>query len=78
MAELQMLEKEKVREYESAKYEKDLEVKLLEKQIELERVQKMSSLDNSSQKDIIKHQDVRANIPKLPTLLKSQITWMHI
>lgn len=26
----------------------------------------MSSLDSSSQKDVIKHQDVRAKIPKLP------------
>lgn len=66
MAELQMLEKDKVREYELAKYERELEVKLLEKQIKLERVQKMSSLDSSSQKDSIKHQDVRAKIPKLP------------
>ena len=47
MAELDLIEKDKVREYELAKYEKEVEVQLSEKKVELEKVQVMATIDAS-------------------------------
>ena len=61
LAEIQALEKEKEREYELAKHEIEMKVQILEKQIELEKVHKLSVSGIGD-----KSQEVKAKIPKLP------------
>ena len=61
LAEIQAQEKEKEREYELANYEIEIKVQILEKQIELEKVNKLGVTGMGD-----KSQEVKAEIPKLP------------
>ena len=47
LAELDLIEKDKVREYELAKHEKEVEVKLLEKKERIEKAHVIATVDDS-------------------------------
>ena len=61
---MQVAEKEKEREFELARRESEIKVQLLEKQIELERLQK-AELHEVPKLTHTKH-ETRAKVPKLP------------